>query len=273
MGWETSVHPFILATGYNEYRFMDPDRRIAELKKPEVRDKILNSENVELDPFAMFIVTSLHKVYPMATTTDYEPSPDNNAVAIAKREGRTTKEVIYDAMMEEDGRGILYFPLFGYAYSDFSAIEETMKHPQTGISLADGGAHLGAICDGSTPTFMLTHWTRDRTRGPKMPLEFIVKQQTSETAQQYGLFDRGVIAPGMKADINIIDYDNLTLPAPRMIHDLPAGGRRLYQGASGYIATVMSGVVTYENDVATGELPGKLIRGRQERPELSVAAE
>jgi len=168
---------------------------------------------------------------------------------------------VYDALMDQDGKGLLYFPLFGYATGRFDAIEETMLHPQTGLSLADGGAHCGAICDAGTPTFMLMHWARDRKRGPRLPLEFVVRRQTMDTAHQYGLFDRGVLAPGRKADVNVIDFEHLDLEPPHMRYDFPAGGRRLYQSARGYGATLVAGQVIFENGEATGELPGHLIRG------------
>lgn len=139
-------------------------------------------------------------------------------------------------------------------------------HPSTGLSLADGGAHCGAVCDGSTPTFMLMHWVRDRSRGERVPLEFMVRRQTLDTARQYGLHDRGVLAPGLKADVNLIDFEGLGLTAPEVLYDFPAGGRRLHQGATGYRATIASGEVTFENGEATGVLPGKLIRGEQGVP-------
>ena len=153
--------------------------------------------------------------------------PADSVAGRVKSSGRTPAEIVYDALMDEDGKGLLYFPLFGYATSRFDAIEETMLHPQTGLSLADGGAHCGAICDAGTPTFMLMHWARDRKRGELLPLEFIVQRQTRDTAHQYGLFDRGVLKPGLKADVNVIDFERLGLEMPEMRHDFPAGGRRL----------------------------------------------
>jgi N-acyl-D-aspartate/D-glutamate deacylase len=141
-----------------------------------------------------------------------------------------------------------------------------MRHPQTGLSLADGGAHCGAICDAGTPTFMLMHWVRDRTRGERLPLEFVVRRQTLDTAHQYGLRDRGVLAPGLKGDVNVIDLESLSVTSPEMRYDLPAGGRRLYQGASGYRATIVSGEVIFENGEPTGRLPGRLVRGEQPGP-------
>ena len=263
MGWQTSAHPFLATKEYGLYGMMPFEERIIELRKPEVREKIINGSDVELGDFVKMITTSYHKMYPMDEEQDYEPSQDKSAASIAKREGKDPRAVVYDAMLEQDGTGLVYFPLFGYSTNDLSAIEESLKHPQVGLSLADGGAHVGAICDGGTPTFMLTHWVRDRARGDRFAIEDIVKVQTKDTAEQYGLFDRGVLAVGMKADVNVIDFENLSFPHPKMVFDLPANGRRLYQGATGYRATILSGKIVAENDKATGVLPGKLIRGAQ----------
>lgn len=266
MGWQTSAHPFLATKEYGLYGMMPFEERIIELRKPEVREKILNGSDVDLGDFVKMITTSYHKMYPMGEEQDYEPSQDKSAASIAERVGKDPRAVVYDAMLEQDGTGLVYFPLFGYSTNDLSAIEDSLKHPQVGLSLADGGAHVGAICDGGTPTFMLTHWVRDRDRGAKFAIEDIVKVQTKDTAEQYGLFDRGVLEVGMKADVNVIDLENLSLPHPKMVFDLPANGRRLYQGASGYRATILSGKIVAENDKATGVLPGQLIRGAQQKP-------
>jgi N-acyl-D-aspartate/D-glutamate deacylase len=248
------------------------DRR-RELRRPEVRARLVAGGEIHTDAlpadapippiFLQFLVGSTHKMFAMGGGHDYEPDPSSSIRSRAAATGRSQAELVYDAMMEQDGRGMLYFPLFGYAQGSFDAILETMRHPQTGLSLADGGAHCGAICDASTPTFMLMHWVRDRTRGERLPLEFVVRRQTRDTALQYGLQDRGVLAPGMKADVNVIDLPNLGLTAPEMRYDLPAGGRRLFQGAHGYRATLVSGVPVFENGEATGQMPGRLVRGAQ----------
>ena len=274
MGWETSVHPFI---GHPEYRALAAlpvAERIRELRKPEVRARLTAGGAVRTDGlpddapippiFLQFLVQSTHKMFALGDN-EYEPHPDDAIAGRAKRTGQSQAELIYDAMMEQGGKGLLYFPLFGYAQGSLDAILETMKHPQTGLSLADGGAHCGAICDAGTPTFMLMHWVRDRTRGERLPIEFVVRRQTRDTARQYGLYDRGVIAPGMKGDLNVIDLENLGLLPPEMRHDLPAGGRRLFQGSRGYRATIVSGVPIFEGGEATGALPGKLLRGEQGR--------
>ena len=168
-------------------------------------------------------------------------------------------------MLEDEGRAIIYFPVFNYSYEKLSHTYELLQHPRTVLSLGDGGAHCGFICDASLPTFMLTHWTRDRTRGETLPLELIVQRQTSGTASIYGLHDRGLIKPGYIADLNLIDYDKLTLHSPHFVSDLPAGGRRIVQTASGYLATIKAGETIFENGQATGAMPGKLIRGPHTR--------
>jgi N-acyl-D-aspartate/D-glutamate deacylase len=167
-------------------------------------------------------------------------------------------------MFRDEGRGMLYFPLFNYADKNLDLLHTLHSHPRTRMGLSDGGAHCGAICDGGIPTFMLTHWTRDRTRGPRFGLEHIIKRQTKDTARTYGLNDRGTLEVGMKADVNIIDYDRLSFKNPEVLFDLPAGGRRLLQRAEGYVATMCTGEFIYENGEPTGAMPGKLVRGAQE---------
>jgi N-acyl-D-aspartate/D-glutamate deacylase len=174
-------------------------------------------------------------------------------------------------LMENDGRGYIYLPLLNYSKFNFDHIAEMMNHPATVLSLSDGGAHCGVICDASFPTYMLTYWVRDRERGERLPLEKVVSMQTRDTARLYGMNDRGVLAPGLKADINVIDFEALRILAPEMIFDLPADGRRLVQRAEGYRATVVSGVVTFEHGEATGEMPGRLVRGPQAAPALLAA--
>jgi N-acyl-D-aspartate/D-glutamate deacylase len=175
-------------------------------------------------------------------------------------------DLVLDQLLSADGHGMLYLPFFNYAYGDLSMTFEAQQHPGTRLGLSDAGAHCGAICDGGTPTFMLTHWARDRRRGPRLALEWVVHRQTRQTAELYGLADRGLLAPGMQADVNVIDFEHLRFGPPRMAHDLPAGGRRLVQRASGYLATICRGVQTVDHDEFTGALPGRLVRGPQGWP-------
>jgi len=170
--------------------------------------------------------------------------------------------------MENDGWGLLYLPILNYSDGNLDSTYAMLQHPRAALGLGDGGAHVGTICDSSMPTFMLTHWVRDRSRGERFELEWVVKKQTHDTAELYGLHDRGTLEVGMLGDVNIIDFDNLALETPTVENDLPAGGRRLLQRARGYVATIKRGTVTYENGVATGAYPGHLIRGTQNAPHL-----
>jgi len=268
LGWESSFHPFMLSPAYEPYREMPPAERLEKLRDPEVKAALLASQpDVSgLPGPALLIASAFQMMYPLGDPPDYEPGPEQSIAAIAAREGRDPRELAYDLMLERDGKGLIYLPLLGYANGDLEAIREMMMHPHAIFSLSDGGAHCGLICDASVPTFLLTHWVRDRQRGERIPLETIVESQTRRTASFYGLEDRGVIAEGMKADLNVIDFDGLHIHAPEMVYDLPAGGRRLVQEIDGYRYTIQSGEVTFEDGEPTGALPGKLIRGPQPTP-------
>ena len=213
-----------------------------------------------------YLTQSVHKMYSLGAEPDYEPAPDTSIAARAQREGRTPLDIAYEMLMAQDGKGIVYFPSFNYAYHDLSQLHTELQHPRTMMSLADGGAHCGYICDVSMPTYMLTHWARDRRRGPTLPLELMVQRQTRDTAAIYGLRDRGLLQPGYLADLNVIDFDKLRLPPPYVAFDLPAGGRRLVQMAEGYLATMKAGAMIMENGERTGALPGRLLRGPQQAP-------
>jgi N-acyl-D-aspartate/D-glutamate deacylase len=204
---------------------------------------------------------SADKIYPLGFPLDYEPTPDQTVAAIAERRGQDPLATMYDLMLESDAGAMLMLPFYNYAEGNHDAIYEMLTHPAAVSGLSDGGAHCGLICDASYPTFLLSHWARDRHRGPKLSLEYVVRKQTLDTATLFGLSDRGVIEVGKKADINVIDLAALNLELPKMTYDLPAGGRRLIQGARGYDATVVSGAVTRRHGVDTGARPGRLIRG------------
>jgi len=219
---------------------------------------------VELHPadfdFAM-IQHGLGNLYAIGNPPDYEPTPDRTVAAIAQARGADPLATLYDLMLEDDAGAMLMMPFFNYAEGNHDAIYDMISHPAAVSGLSDGGAHCGLICDASYPTYLLTHWARDRHRGPRFSLEHMVRKQTLDTATLFGLSDRGVIEVGKKADFNVIDMDALMLETPRMVYDLPAGGRRLVQGARGYDATVVSGVVTRRHGADTGARPGRLIRG------------
>jgi N-acyl-D-amino-acid deacylase len=239
-------------------------RRLAE---PSVKAAILAEDDLPIDPTlqfdAMFALVqhSLHRLYALGDPPDYEPTPDRTVAAIAARRGEQPLSTLYDLMLEDDAGAMLMLPFFNYSDGNHDAIREMMTHPAGVLGLSDGGAHCGMICDASFPTFLLTHWARDRHRGAKLSLEYLVRKQCFDTATLFGLNDRGIIGVGKKADVNVIDMTALTLHPARMAHDLPAGGRRLVQGASGYTATVVSGTVTRRDDVDTGARPGRLVRG------------
>ena len=245
---------------------------MAKLREPQVRATLTNMKVVEMaaqvNQEAAFFLRGMARLFVLRAnaqgSVDYEPLLGDSVVALAQKTGANPLEIAYDAMLanhgKNDGKGLLYFPVFNYSYGDLSQLHTQLQHPRTMMSLADGGAHVGYVCDVSMPTFMLTHWARDRARGPKLPLEQIVKKQTRDTAQVYGLNDRGLLAPGLKADVNIIDFDRLQLDLPHFVFDLPAGGRRLLQDAKGYRATLMRGEVVSEGGVLTGARPGRLVR-------------
>ncbi len=266
---EGSAHPLLVCPAFWEVADLPRSELAAKLQEPEMRER-LKSEPIfgaEIHPLAA-LATQYDRMYLMAgEDLDYEPTQETSVANVAAATGRHPVDVIVDELTQTDGQGMLYLPIFNYAYGDLSATYELQQHEFTRMGLADGGAHCGAICDGGMPTFMLTHWTRDRTRGPKLKLEYVVFRQTKQAAEVFGLLDRGVLAPGYRADVNVIDYENLTFDRPAVAYDLPAGGRRLVQHADGYRATFCGGVQTVTNDEFTGELPGTLIRGPQSAPE------
>ena len=258
---EGSVHPLLAHPAYHEVAHLPFAERVVALHDPVRRQRFI--DEVPTDKFYEGLVTkALKRMYLVTSANiDYEPDPSQSVLALSQSRNVPAMQLIVDHMLTNGGKGMIYSPFFNYMYGDLSMTYELMQHPQTRNGLSDAGAHCGAICDGGMPTFMLTHWARDRVRGPKLSLEHVVYRQTRNTAELHGLCDRGVIAPGMKADINVIDFDALGFDMPTMAYDLPASGRRLVQTAHGYVATFVSGVQTVADDAFTGELPGKLIRG------------
>jgi N-acyl-D-amino-acid deacylase len=226
----------------------------------EVRHRILEWEPAD-EAMAEMMARAYARTFLLGSPPDYEPGPERSIAGLARTNGRPPLEVAYDAMLEDEGQGLLYFPILNYSDGDLDAVRQMLLHPRAALGLGDGGAHCGVICDASMPTFMLTHWTRDRWRGERLELEWVVKKQTHDTASLYGLADRGTLQPGMIADVNIIDYENLTLGNPAVVADLPAGGHRLVQSAAGYVATIKSGTLTFDGGADTGARPGRLLRG------------
>ena len=265
VGFQTH-HPFGLRPSYRELADLAIDERIEFLRRPAVRLRILAEDDVEPDGklfsgMPALLRMALHKLYVLGDPPDYEPEAERSVAHLAQRTDTDPLEAVYDALCEQDGEALLMLPLFNYTDGDHEAIREQLLHPTSVSGLSDGGAHCGMICDASIPTYLLTHWTRDRKRGARLPLEWVVRKQTRDTAHLFGLTDRGELAVGKKADVNVIDLENLTLHSPRLVHDLPAGGRRLLQEAVGYRHTIVSGHEIRRDGVDTGARPGRLIRG------------
>jgi len=255
--------PFSFRPTYAALDELSLEERVAELSKPEVKAKILAEAPVDEDPLLSFVLSGMHKIFVLGEQPDYEPTADKSIEALAKAAGRDPHDVLYDEMLKLGGKALLMVALVGYANGDLEAMREMIEFSDSTFGLGDGGAHCGAICDASMTTFLLTHWTRDRKRGPKIPLETAVKKMTLDTAELYGLNDRGRLQAGYKADLNLIDYDRLRLHLPYIVNDLPGGAKRLIQKADGYVATLVSGQVTFREGKDTGVRPGKVIRGSQ----------
>jgi N-acyl-D-amino-acid deacylase len=259
LGLQT-FHPLRDRPSYQAIDALPLDEKVARMRDPEVRRAIL-SETPVADPATAFVGLGLDRIFRLGEPPDYEPLPEDSIAGLAVAAGLDPMEVLYDLLLEQDGRELLLRPLLGYSNFNHDPIREMVLHPTSALGLGDGGAHVGAICDASIETFMLTHWVRDRTRGERLPLELAVRKMTADTASLYGLGDRGTLEVGKKGDVNVIDLDRLQLHRPTMEYDLPGGARRLLQRATGYTATVVNGEVIVRDGEATGALPGQLIRG------------
>ncbi|HEX5318538.1 MAG TPA: amidohydrolase family protein [Stellaceae bacterium] len=264
LGHATSMNPFTFRPAYRALDKLPAAERWARLRDPAVRARILaeppsEAELARQGQFIRFVATRWDRMFVMGSPPDYEPTPDKSVAAIAARTNHTPDEIAYD-YLTEGAENFLFFPVVGYVHGDHEQIRELLLDSGTLLGLGDGGAHCGQIVDASLPSYMLSHWGRDRARGPGLPLAQIVKMQTSETADFFGFCDRGRLAPGLRADVNVIDFAALKLHQPEIVHDLPAGGRRLVQRADGYRATLCAGVPTFEHGEHTGALPGRLVR-------------
>ena len=276
---QVAARPFGMMIGWDSYHFftkrptyvalaarLPHDELLAELATPAVRAAILAEDDLPPDPsihfdgIGAFQAGMLHQVYAMGNPPDYEPTADRTVVALAKEAGVDPLGLAYDLMCADGGRSFLMLPFFNYVGGTQDAIYEMLQHPATVSGLSDGGAHCRMICDASIPTYMLTHWGRSRSRGPRLGIEQAVRLQTKDTADMVGMTDRGTLEIGKRADVNVIDLAALTLGFPSAIDDLPAGGRRLVQAASGYAATLVAGTVTRRNGVDQGARPGRLVR-------------
>jgi N-acyl-D-amino-acid deacylase len=259
LGLQT-FHPLRDRPSYQAIDALPLDEKVARMRDPEVRRAIL-SESPVADPATAFVGLGLDRIFRLGEPPDYEPLAEESIAARAVAEGLDPMEVLYDLLLEQDGRELLLRPLLGYSNFTQDPIREMVLHPTSALGLGDGGAHVGAICDASIETYMLTHWVRDRTRGERLPLELVIRKMTADTATLYGLGDRGTLEVGKKGDVNVIDLDRLQLHRPTMEYDLPGGARRLLQRATGYTATIVAGEVVVRDGDATGALPGQLIRG------------
>lgn len=262
LGLQGSQNPFSGTPSYRAIADQPLPERVAALRDPALRRRILSEDPFAESNFPLMRLLGYERMFPFGDPPDYEPPREASIAAIAAREGRPAAEVAYDALLADEGRSFLFAPIANYADYNLDTCGEMLGRDVTLVGLGDGGAHVGFISDASFPTYLLAHWGRDRARG-RLDLPALIRRQTSDTARAIGLHDRGVVAPGMKADLNVIDYDALSLERPYMVHDLPAGGRRLLQRARGYRATVVSGVVTYRDGEPTGALPGRVVRGPQ----------
>jgi N-acyl-D-aspartate/D-glutamate deacylase len=259
-GLQSSLHPFITHPTYRTLSALPLAERVARLRDADVRAALLAEAPATENLIATTLMTRWAQIFPLGDPPNYEPAPSTSVASVAEREGRSPEEVVLDWLLEREGEALLFAPLASYVDFDHEAIREMMTHPRTVLGLSDGGAHCGLICDASMPTTLLTHWVRDRSRGARLSIEQAVHLQTGRTASTYGFTDRGVLASGLRADINLIDLDGMRLHAPEMVFDLPAGGRRLIQRVDGYKATVVAGQVTYVDGEATGARPGRLVR-------------
>lgn len=274
LGLELTMNPFSAHPAYQNIKEHSFEEKLAAFHDPSFRHKLLSEPPSADNPFVKAVLGRFGRMFVLGDPPDYEPTEDKTLASLAQRNGCSPEEMALDILTAGDGRGMLYFPFLNYAGTTLDPSYEMLASAATVPGLSDGGAHVGMICDGSFPTTMLTHWTRDRTRGPKFPLEWIIRRQTKDTAEAVGLFDRGIIASGYKADINVIDYDAMKLHAPRVVYDLPAGGKRLMQEASGYDAMIVSGQIVRRDGTPTELRPGRLVRGGQTAPEnIAVAAE
>lgn len=259
LGLEGSQNPFSGTPTYKSIASLPLSERVTAMRDPETRRKILSEDRITGSTFPLIHRLMWTQMFRFGDT-NYLPQREDSIAAMADREGRTPEEVAYDLLLEEDGTSFIYSPLVNYFNFDMSVVDTMLSNPNIIMGLGDGGAHVGFILDAGFPTWLMTYWGRETGR---FSMPEVIRRLTSDTAQAAGLYDRGIIAIGKKADLNVIDYDNVSFGKPYVTYDLPSGGRRLLQKASGYDATIVSGVVTYRGGKATGDLPGRLVRGQR----------
>jgi N-acyl-D-aspartate/D-glutamate deacylase len=281
LGLQCTFHPFMGFPAYKEIAHLPLDERVAVMKTPAFRKTILSQKSDKLagpgssvPPIADLLVENMEfvaeKLFTLSEDPDYEQPPEESIAAKAKARGVSVWEQLFDTVIARDGREMIYLPIYNYTELSYDNVLTMMKHPNAILGLSDGGAHVGTVCDGSFPSYLLAYWTRDRTRGEQIALRRAIQMLTADLADYLGLSDRGRIKPGLKADLNVIDYDGLKLEPPHLVQDLPAGGQRLLQGARGYIATIVNGEIVVRDDKITEARPGRLVRAGQE---AALAAE
>ena len=270
LGLECTLNPFVTNPVYREVADLPLIDKVAALRDTEFRRRLLaQAAEQARDTLGGNLIGRFDLLFEMGDEPDYEPALDTSVQAVAERGGRTAEEVALDAMLADEGHGLLYLPFLNYVDGNLDGCHEMLVHPHTVPGLGDGGAHVGTICDGSFPTTLLSYWGRDRGHD-LIPLPFLVQRHCRDTARTVGLHDRGVIIPGYRADLNVVDFDNLRLHKPEIVHDLPANGRRLLQRADGWSHTIVAGQETYHDGIATEALPGRLIRGATTAPNGGV---
>ena len=267
LGLQCTLNPFMVNPVFGEIADLPPAERARAMAEPSFRDRLLAAAGDESvrGRLGGRLIAAFDRMFVLGDPPDYEPDPAGSIAAVAARAGRTPEEVAYDVLAADEGRNLLYLPFLNYAAGNLDAVGEMLVHPHTVPGLSDGGAHVGTICDGSFPTTLLAMWGRDRERG-RIDLPTIAARHCRDTARTVGLHDRGVLAPGYRGDLNVIDHANLRLHRPEMHYDLPAGGKRLLQRADGYLHTFVAGTETYADGEATGALPGRLVRGARPAP-------
>jgi N-acyl-D-aspartate/D-glutamate deacylase len=272
LGFEATLNPFMLAPLWKqELADLPMAERAARLRQDDVRRTLLEQVGADAknrDVLGGRLIARFDMMFPLGDPPVYEPDPRDSIAARAEREGRPAAEVAYDVMIGNDAKAMLYLPSLNYVGGTLDAVGEQLAHPSSVVGLSDGGAHVGTICDVSFPTSLLQWWGRDRPHG-RLPIELLVHKQTRATAETVGLLDRGLLAPGHRADVNVIDFDALRLHTPEFRYDLPAGGRRVIQRADGYLHTLVAGTEIRTDGESTGATPGRLVRGAQAAPTLS----
>jgi len=262
VGLQATLNPLAKCASFGRVAALPLAEQVATLRDPSLRSTILG----EYRSAVHGLTDNLESTFVLTDPPDYEPPPSASVAAMAAQKGVRPDELLYDLLLEDDGRRLLYVPIINYASGDLRVVGEMLEHPHTVPALGDGGAHVGIISDGSFPTTLLAHWGKDRRRGPRLPIEWLVRRHTRDTAEAVGLNDRGVLAPGYKGDVNVIDFEALAPSAPRMAYDLPAGGKRLLQPAHGYLQTIVAGIVVRDRGEPTGASPGRLVRGSRPAP-------